>query len=324
MSEEPPAISAQPRAAPPARGPRLDWYDVPADVRAAICSPLGADVVSAHTVHVGFSPGVAARLCLDNGRDVFLKAVSPDQNPDSPTFHRAEARITAGLPRAPWAPRLLSSYDDGHWVALILEHIDGRQPGAPWTEGDLTLVVDALAAMHAECTPAPLSVPPLHEGQLLLFRGWRTLLEEQPPGLDAWSAQRLPALAAVEGEWPDACTGDTLLHGDLRADNVLIADERVVLLDWPWACMGAGWVDAVFLAPSVEMQGGARCAEVFSRYPVQPDRRQLAAMVAAVAGFFTERSLRPAPPGLPSLRAFQAAQGEAARGWLDRLMQDPG
>jgi hypothetical protein len=37
---------------------------------------------------------------------------------------------------------------------------------------------------------------------------------------------------------------------------------------------------------------------------------------AAVAGFFTVCALEPPPPGLPTLRPFQAAQAEVARAWL--------
>jgi hypothetical protein len=37
-----------------------------------------------------------------------------------------------------------------------------------------------------------------------------------------------------------------------------------------------------------------------------------------VAGFFTRQALLPPPPGLPTLRAFQRAQGEVARAWLAR------
>ena len=44
------------------------------------------------------------------------------------------------------------------------------------------------------------------------------------------------------------------------------------------------------------------------------------ATVCALAGYFTERSLRPPPPGLPTVRAFQAAQGEVTRRWLAQLL----
>jgi hypothetical protein len=35
-----------------------------------------------------------------------------------------------------------------------------------------------------------------------------------------------------------------------------------------------------------------------------------------VAGYFVVHGLDPAPPGLPTVRAFQAAQGEVALTWL--------
>jgi hypothetical protein len=42
-------------------------------------------------------------------------------------------------------------------------------------------------------------------------------------------------------------------------------------------------------------------------------------LVAAFAGFLVSHSLQPAPPGLPTLRAFQGAQGAVALEWLERL-----
>jgi hypothetical protein len=40
------------------------------------------------------------------------------------------------------------------------------------------------------------------------------------------------------------------------------------------------------------------------------------AVLAAITGFFIAYSLRPPPPGIPTVRAFQAAQGEIALAWL--------
>jgi hypothetical protein len=39
-------------------------------------------------------------------------------------------------------------------------------------------------------------------------------------------------------------------------------------------------------------------------------------MVAALAGFFCWHGSQPDPPGLPTLRAFQRAQGAIALDWL--------
>lgn len=62
--------------------------------------------------------------------------------------------------------------------------------------------------------------------------------------------------------------------------------------------------------------------EVVSAHPVGrvADPAAVDVFVVALAGYFTRRSLLPPPPGLPTVRAFQAAQGRIARGWAaDRL-----
>ncbi|WP_240512785.1 phosphotransferase, partial [Streptomyces griseoruber] len=58
--------------------------------------------------------------------------------------------------------------------------------------------------------------------------------EDRRDRLDPWTRERLPALAALAADWPRATAGDTLAHGDLRADNILLTpDDRVVFVDWP-------------------------------------------------------------------------------------------
>src|SRR5215831_13648683 len=86
-----------------------------------------------------------------------------------------------------------------------------------------------------------------------------------------------------------AIAGDTLVHFDIRGDNVLLTADRVVVLDWPHASIGAAWADLVFFAPSVAMQGGPAPAELARRYPpvAAADDADVDAVLAAVAGFFT-------------------------------------
>ena len=112
--------------------------------------------------------------------------------------------------------------------------------------------------------------------------------------------------------------GNTLLHFDMRADNILLTPEKVWFVDWPQACTGAAWVDVVFFAPSVTMQGGPPPEEVIASHPSvhSADPTAVTAVIAALAGYFTQRALQPPPPGLPTLRPFQAAHGRVARRWL--------
>ena len=140
--------------------------------------------------------------------------------------------------------------------------------------------------------------------------------------LDSWSRAHLDQLAALEATWAGHTAGDTLLHADLRADNILITDQGAIVVDWPWACRGAAFTDLVLFAPSVAMQGGPPPADLIasSRSGRAAAPQAVAALVCAMAGYLTERSLQPPPPGLPTLRAFQAAQATIAREWLAQLL----
>jgi hypothetical protein len=95
-----------------------------------------------------------------------------------------------------------------------------------------------------------------------------------------------------------------------------------MVVDWPHACRGAAVADLVFFAPSVAMQDGPEPAALLARSRAgrAASRDALAALVCAVAGFFTEGSLQPPPPGLPTLRDFQAAQAEVSLRWLASLL----
>jgi len=97
-----------------------------------------------------------------------------------------------------------------------------------------------------------------------------------------------------------------------------LTDDGVRVVDWPHAHVGQAWVDLVWFAPSVAMQGGPPPQELVARYrPArEADPAALDAVIAGVAAYFTAASLQAPSPGLPTLRAFQAAQAEVARDWL--------
>lgn len=307
---------------PPAAGVRTDWRALPQRVRDAIEQRLGSSVVSAVSQPGGFSPGLAARIQTAAGMRVFIKAVGSDANPLAPTFHRREAHIAALLPPDVPVPRLLWSFDegDGGWVALAFEDIEGRQPHQPWQAGELDRVLDALLQVSAALTPSPVPIDLAGEagGSVVFNRGWwRRLRDDPPSGLDPWSRRHAPALAEIEAGAPAAVAGDTLLHLDIRADNLLLTPDRVLVVDWPHARIGAAWVDLVCFAPSVAMQGGPAPEDLMQRHPAgrTAEAGALTAAVVALAGFFIWGSLQPPPPGLPTLRAFQASQGAVARDW---------
>ncbi len=308
---------------PAAEGKRLPWTALPTSLRHLVEQKLGSNVLAAVTQPGGFSPGVAARLRLADGSRAFVKAVG-DINPESPDMHRAEARIAAALPPDVPAPRLLTSIDSDGWVVLLFEDIEGQMPAQPWRADELSRVLEAMARLADALSPAPIDAPPAATRYGPLGSGWRLLSEaatsgaDDLAGLDPWARAHLGDLAALESGWPEAVCGNSLAHGDIRADNILLTPGGVIFVDWPWACLAAPWFDLAGMLPSVAMQGGPRPEQVFSTHPVArgADPDAVSTVVAALAGLFTCLSRQPDPPGLPTLRAFQAAQAVTSLDWL--------
>jgi hypothetical protein len=305
---------------------RLRWNDLPDSVRTQIESLVGARVVGAQSGAGGYSPSFASRCDLDNGRRVFVKAVSPAQNPESPDMLRSEIDATQRLPSSVPAPRLLHSMDDGNWIVGVFEFVDGRTPGSPWVAREVSAVVDAVNRLGGMPLTESLRGLPTAEDRLATtFGGWKIVTDSPSPfALDEWATEHLDDLVALESRWRDAVSGESLVHLDVRSDNILIEPTgRVVLVDWPHACIGAPWLDLVVMIPSLVLEGGGEPEPLLERFGISADGDAIDVVVAACAGLFAERGGRPDPPGLPTVRAFQRAQGKVALRWLRTRLGDP-
>lgn len=304
-----------------AAGVRAEWGTLPVAVRAAIESHLGSPVISATNQAGGFSPGLAARVRCADGARAFVKAAGSVLNPQTPGMYRDEIRIAGALPSATPAPRLRYSYDDGDWVALVFDEIDGAMPEMPWRPADVRLVLDGLVSLAHALTPAPISdVPTITEKLGGPLRGYRRLADNPPDDLDPWERRHLSELAELGEQAVSVMGGDTLVHVDIRADNILLGrDGQVHFVDWPHATLGAPWVDtAAFglnlalygLDPEPFLAGNPLVADV--------DPWHITGLLAGLTGYFSEMGRRPDPPGLPTVREFQRAQAKSTMNWIRR------
>lgn len=302
-------------------GNRLEWSDLPDYLQREITLLAGSAVESSISQPDGFSPGLASRLRLDNGQRLFVKAISAQQTPEGPSIMRSEARVSRALPSSAPVPRLLWTHDDGTWVALGFEDVEGHQPTQPWAPNELNRVLDAIALLSKEMTPSPIDVVTIVESNandFMTWRKWRTKLPNiDIDDIDPWILSALDLLADLESRWAAAATGETLLHGDLRADNILLTEDGVVFVDWPGAQIGAAWVDLLLMLPSAAMHG-TDVQQIVEHHSLfrGVDANHVNAVIAAVSGYFIGTSILPPPPGLPAVRAFQLAQGRAALRWL--------
>jgi len=303
--------------------PRITWGELPLQVRDGVERLLGDSVIDAVSQSGGFSPGSADRVLLASGRRAFIKAASVDTNHVTVKLHRAEAAITGALPPQLPAPELLGMYDDGTWVALILTDVAGHHPQEPWIASDLAAVLDALADMEHIEVPSGLELPRYEEALSEDFKGWERLIAKPSESVRPWASARLELLAAMAARGTSASAGRSLVHGDLRADNILLTESGPVLVDWPWACVGALWVDALGVLASAKTFDHTFNAETWlARHRVFTgvSDGDVNDVLAGLAGYFADMSRRPAPPGMPSLRDFQALQGDAVLTWLAQRM----
>jgi serine/threonine protein kinase len=298
---------------------RIRWGDIPDHIKAEIEALAGSRVIAADHREGGYSPCLAAALHLANGQTVFVKAVSSGHNPDSPDFVRQEIRVLGQMPASVPSTRLIGSYDDGDWVVIMIEHIDGGLPTIPWTHDQLSRALDSVAALGETAAPAFLPSASAFLGGL--FDRWQQLVAADAVP-DAWRDQA-DDLVVLEQRSLALIDGDRLVHNDIRHDNMLVTTRGDVrIIDWPYACRGAPWLDLVLWLPALQLEGGGAPADVLGSLDAQrrPPHDALRAVVAACTGYFVHAGQLPDPPGLPTVRAFQRAQAETAGAWLRQLL----
>jgi hypothetical protein len=300
---------------------RITWPAVPADVRASIEKLLGSEVIAAHSQPGGFSEGVAARLRLADGGRAFVKAASADVVPSVATFHRREITVTRRLPVEAPVPRLLDAYDDGTWVALLFEEIDGQLPAQPWQRDEFELVLSAVTRLAESMTPTP--IPDLTTAPRL--GGWSDLVAagnaEPLAVLSPWAARHLEELVGLEEQADRVIGGDTLLHGDLYPFNLMLGGGRVNVIDWPHAWVGAAHCDLTILLSSASLSGidPQPYADI---HPLTRDLDplQLDVVLALHAGFLLHRATSLPPTVDRNLVAMMRALGLASVDWLKRRL----
>lgn len=298
-------------------GVRLGWADLPEQLRGWVGEVLGSPVVEAVSQPGGFSPGTADRVRTADGARVFVKAVSADQNPETPALHRREIGVLRSLTGVDAVPQLIGSHDDGHWVALVVEDVDGRHP-LPWTHELLAASLDALAELAH--VPAPAEWPALEDELVGEMGTWARLREAPPDDLDPWCRGRLDELVDLCARTLPRMSGPHVVHTDVRADNLLVeASGAVRVIDWPWASRGAAWCDAAMLLVNVRWGGDLDVRpHLPALHALGASDEDVLGLVAGVTGFFTEACRRPPAPGLPTLREFQRSQAQAG----SRLLQE--
>ena len=250
-------------------------------------------------------------VSLEGSGSVFVKA---PYNDESREWLRIEAFVYQHV-AGNFMPRLIAW--DGE--ILVLEDLSGEIWPPPWTATSVDAVRDSLEELAAISPPAGL--PPLENLRpIFVDSGWQAIADDPTAFLSLglcsadWLAAALPRLMAAAASIDLA--GDSLVHVDVRSDNLCIRGNRALFFDWNWASIGNPLVDLAAWLPSLEAEGGPQPEELLPGTAAAP-------YAAALAGLWGARAGMPAPAELPRLREMQLLQARPGLSWAARTLDLP-
>jgi len=122
----------------------------------------------------------------------------------------------------------------------------------------------------------------------------------------------------LAADFAGSVAGETLVHTDVRDDNVLLAtDGRTLFCDWNWPTVGADWLDSLFMLIGPRGDGLDVEAVIAERRLLRDvPSEHLDRALAVICGYFLRSADEPVPPTSPYVRDVQRWQGEVVWGWL--------
>jgi hypothetical protein len=253
---------------------------------------------------------------LEDGSTAFVKIAAFDYTAD---WLRDEHHVYEALDGHAFLPRSLGWDDDGLAPTLVLQDLSGEAWPPPWDAARIDAVLAALDAVHATTPPA--GVPPAVERQFGLD-GWPDVVDDPQPFLalgicsSAWLEDHLPALADASAS--AEIGGDSLLHFDVRSDNLCMRGDQAVFVDWNNACVGNPVLDTAAWLPSLNAEGGPAPHEIL--LDEMPGLPQIASLLA---GYFSARAGLSPIAQAPHARPLQLAQAKTSLPWAAHLLGLP-
>lgn len=308
--------------APRAVGVRLAYDAVPAAVRTWVDDQLGSPVVDTAEQVGGMSPGCATRVTCADGTRAFVKAVGAELNPDTPGLFRREIGVLRHLGEHELWARLLASYDDGAWVALLIEDVEGRHPDfTDPAELEAVLTgVDRLTDVlqHRDVPP---SVDLVDVGHVLAT--WADSLSSLTEAPEATPVPHW--LRSDPDDWAGVLRHQAGLpmphvaHWDIRVDNLLRRPSgAVVFLDWGAAARGPAWGDPLLARLERVDEPWFDASAAASPALAEAGQEVVTAVLAGLGAHLAVRSVVAVDVNLPTLNDFRIRESRRMLGAVAR------
>lgn len=313
---------------------KIPWTKVPKQVRQQVEAVVDSPVRRAARVWGGYGPAPTFRLAFADGQRAFFKATYKESNEFSTRALREEVRVYQELGEllTEWAPKYYATIAVDDWHGLLLEDL-GPKSVPPWTIPLTRHIARGLASFHRSTLGLELPA--------WLSRPQDSVIDEKWPQVTKGGAE-FQQLAAFAGDAAQEAQSwlhmvsplvneqmqhpillaepYSLLHGDLRSDNLRYWRGRLSLFDWPAITVGRPEWDMVVFAQSVTVEGGPLPEEIMAWYSeeIAVDTHAINASIAWWFCFFANRAWREEIPGLPRVRRFQRQQVAVLAQWMAR------
>lgn len=225
----------------------------------------------------GLSAAHRFSVSFNDGSKVFVKAATDQLTAE---WLRREQLVLSAV-QEQLLPRLIDWIEvPGSYPVMLTQDLSNAywpagHNGVHWRPGDLEQLFAGLRRLTR--LPVISDLPLLSSNQ---FLHWQELATDPDPFLalglcsERWFLMSIEALTAAEGRADES--GNDLVHGDLRSDNICFNGQQVVFVDWSHAAQGNARTDLARLLPTLCLEGGPRPATVM------PDGGNAAAAACAV------------------------------------------
>ena len=258
----------------------------------------GKSIASTRPVKGGYTEACRVILPYTDTTSAFLKAAV---NELTAGWLKDEKRMYEEV-SGNFMPKVLYSGEYNGLPFLLLEDLSHATWPPPWNKKQIAEVISTLDIVHAQ--PAP-----EHLGTLEEFRkglgGWE-IIQQDISGFLAlgictkeWLLENLPII--VDAERKAVLEGDSIVHLDLRSDNLCFVGDRTVLIDWNHSRRGNGKLDLISWLPSLAMETD------IAPWDLVMDEPEILTMLM---GYFARTAYISTPrPGLQELRIAMLKAG---------------
>lgn len=280
-------------------------------VKAALEAILGP-VEHLEVVKRGYTHIERVVATLGDGRSVFAKRAVDET---TATWLRQEHMMYEALRNEAFVPKVVG-WADSDLPILLLEDLSDAIWPPPWDSAQIGAVLSALDEL-ARCR-APEGLPRLPDGEQP-GEGWHRVLTDPSEFLSVglcdadWLDHAGPVLRAAAAA--ATLTGESVVHCDIRSDNICFRLGSALLVDWNLARIGNPEFDVAFWLPSLAAENGPLPEDVAPRCTAE--------LAAYVAGFFACRAGQAEIPVAPLVRQAQRQQLRTALPWAARALDLP-